>query len=432
VNVPLIPINPSQIEHELKLAFPTGSTASNSLASTTTTATTATTSPVTKDHSTFNYPLVLSQSTYVPSLICRITTDPNHLCVYGSSPLASTPDVPSSNSGASSAPTSGQSSQGSQGTLQKLETPATAVSHPEFCGQLYTELVESGIYHNHCVCVVCRVAKPLRSKHCRRCDRCVYRFDHHCPWVDNCVGAANYHHFFAFITLGTVMSLLYVVLATLHFIQSDFTAIFSVINAVHAFVMALFVTSLWGSHVYFVVSDISTMEQMMNDQFREKTTFIGNIYTFLKGYHNQTLRFLRVKLPTPVLESYAVSVDSRDPMQIYVVPLPPPALDTVSHNAVAHSLNPFPEQMKEHQKQNQNLNGTQGQAHGQGQLQDEFSTMQTPYVNEHGAISYPKHMLRKYPFGTGPGHHHGGHNHSHGQNHNHSHAHGNEPCHGHH
>ena len=49
------------------------------------------------------------------------------------------------------------------------------------------------------VCRVCKTHVKLKSKHCGDCDRCVENFDHHCKWLNNCVGEKNYVHFFILI-----------------------------------------------------------------------------------------------------------------------------------------------------------------------------------------------------------------------------------------
>ena len=49
------------------------------------------------------------------------------------------------------------------------------------------------------ICKFCKDIKPLRTHHCRICGICVIKMDHHCPWINNCIGQNNHRYFLLFL-----------------------------------------------------------------------------------------------------------------------------------------------------------------------------------------------------------------------------------------
>lgn len=57
------------------------------------------------------------------------------------------------------------------------------------------------------VCKRCILPKPPRTHHCSICKTCILKMDHHCPWINNCVGHFNHRYFISFcifMWLGTL------------------------------------------------------------------------------------------------------------------------------------------------------------------------------------------------------------------------------------
>ena len=49
------------------------------------------------------------------------------------------------------------------------------------------------------ICPTCEILRPQDSRHCYICNKCVDRFDHHCQWVDTCIGIGNHTVFYCFL-----------------------------------------------------------------------------------------------------------------------------------------------------------------------------------------------------------------------------------------
>ncbi|KIO00017.1 hypothetical protein M404DRAFT_772598 [Pisolithus tinctorius Marx 270] len=113
------------------------------------------------------------------------------------------------------------------------------------------DLASEGRLNGQTFCIQCMTKKPLRSKHCRMCDRCVARSDHHCPWIWNCVGSNNHQQFLMFVTTLVTGIILFDYLTHEFYasatapdnIAADCSPIFCVPAAIDSFLLSV---SLWS------------------------------------------------------------------------------------------------------------------------------------------------------------------------------------------
>lgn len=76
----------------------------------------------------------------------------------------------------------------------------------------YVEIPWNGRLVKLKYCLSCKIysgllLRPPRASHCSDCGLCVEKFDHHCPWVGNCIGKKNYRIYLGFLysTSGAII-----------------------------------------------------------------------------------------------------------------------------------------------------------------------------------------------------------------------------------
>lgn len=73
---------------------------------------------------------------------------------------------------------------------------------PDFDRMRHSHVIENGLCH------ICNIrASGPQTKHCRMCNKCVERFDHHCKWLNQCVGARNYVAFLVCVVSAELAAL---------------------------------------------------------------------------------------------------------------------------------------------------------------------------------------------------------------------------------
>ncbi|KAJ8970232.1 hypothetical protein NQ317_015672 [Molorchus minor] len=120
-------------------------------------------------------------------------------------------------------------------------------------------------------CKVCNQIKPDRAHHCSTCGLCVLKMDHHCGWINNCVGFTNQKNFVLMLFYSTGFCIYFIGTTMDCFLLYLNTQDRKYIPVVLGFLTATFlgmITSIFGLfHFSLLFRNKTTLERLQAKTF---------------------------------------------------------------------------------------------------------------------------------------------------------------------